>query len=103
MAKIFNLENRFECNGTTFVWHPSKAVQNLRKHHVCFEDAATVFDDPFFILIDASRFGESREAVIGFDLTGRLLYVVHIEVEETCIQIISARRADHAEEARYAQ
>jgi hypothetical protein len=41
--------------------------------------------------------------VIGFDNTGRLLYVVHIEFEARYIRIISARRAEPDEEARYAQ
>jgi uncharacterized DUF497 family protein len=39
---------------------------------------------------------------IGFDSSGRLLYVVHIEFEADCIRIISARRAGPEEEKRYA-
>jgi uncharacterized DUF497 family protein len=31
--------------------------------------------------------------VIGFDMQGRLLFVVHIQIEESAIRIISARRA----------
>lgn len=46
-----------------------------------FEQAAWVFFDPFFRLVDASRNDESRDAVIGRDEQGRLLYVVHVEVE----------------------
>ncbi len=103
MAKILNLESRYEFSGSIFVWHPAKAVQNLRKHRVRFEDAVTVFDDPMFILIDATRHDEVRDAVIGFDQTGRLLFVVHIELEGSSIRIISARRAEPAEEALYAQ
>jgi hypothetical protein len=29
-----------------FEWDPAKATENLRKHRVTFEEAATVFDDP---------------------------------------------------------
>jgi len=29
-----------------FSWDTRKAIQNLRKHDVSFEDAATVFADP---------------------------------------------------------
>jgi uncharacterized DUF497 family protein len=54
------------------------------------------------VLVDASRRDEAREAVIGFDSTGRLLYVVHLEVEATYIRIISARRAEPNEERIYA-
>lgn len=103
MAIILELENRSDINGSTFVWSRNKAVTNQRKHGVSFEDAATVFADPFFILIDASRHDEAREAVIGFDQTGCLLFVVHIEVDQAFIRIISARRAEPNEEALYAQ
>ena len=61
-----------------------------------------MFADPLFVLVDASRNDETREAVIGFDATGRLLYVVHIEIEGTHIRIISARRAEPQEEFEYA-
>ena len=54
------------------------------------------------MLVDASRNDEARDAVIGFDLTGRLLFVVHIEFEDTAIRIISARRAEPEEEQKYA-
>jgi hypothetical protein len=76
--------------------------RNLAKHGISFEEAATVFADPLFILVDASRNEEARDAVIGFDSSGRLLYVVHIEFEADCIRIISARRAGPEEEKRYA-
>lgn len=58
-----------------------------------FEQAATVFFDPLFRLVDAGRNDEARDAVIGFDTQGRLLFVVHIQIEESAIRIISARRA----------
>jgi len=103
MAKILELENRSDINGSTFVWSRNKAVANQVKHGVSFDDAATVFADPFFVLTDASRHNEAREAVIGFDQTGCLLFVVHIEVEHAFIRIISARRAEPKDEALYAQ
>lgn len=58
-----------------------------------FEQAATVFFDPLFRLVDAGRNDEARDAVIGFDTQGRLLFVVHIQIEESAIRIISARKA----------
>ena len=79
-----------------------KAHKNVNKHGVRFEEAATVFGDPNFVLVDASRNDEARDAVIGFDVTGRLLFVVHIEFDDTVIRIISARRADAEEEQKYA-
>jgi uncharacterized DUF497 family protein len=84
----------FHLNGTDFVWNARKAAANPGKHDgVTFEEAATVFFDPLLRLVDASRSDESRDAVIGFDASGRLLFVVHIQIEETAIRIISARRA----------
>ena len=96
------MEVQFECNGDSFVWNADKAQQNWRKHGVRFEEAATVFADPLFVLVDATRNDEARDAAIGFGSSGRLLYVVHIEIEGTCIRIISARRADPHEESEYA-
>lgn len=95
------MDIHFLLNGESFVWNALKAQANLRKHGVRFEEAATVFGDPAFVLTQASRNEESREAAIGFDTTGRLLFVVHIEIEESCIRIISARRAQPHEEHLY--
>jgi hypothetical protein len=96
------MDIQFELNGDQFVWDTEKADSNWHKHGVRFEEAATVFDDPMFVLVDASRNDESRNAAIGFDAIGRLLYVVHIEFEESFIRIISARRAEPDEENNYA-
>jgi uncharacterized DUF497 family protein len=92
----------FELNGDQFVWNDEKANRNWHKHGVRFNEAVTVFEDPMFVLVDASRNDELRNAAIGFDANGRLLYVVHIEFEESYIRIISARRAEPEEELNYA-
>ena len=52
-----------------------------------------MFFDPFFRLVDASRNDEAREAAIGYDAVGRLLFVVHAEFEDEYIRRISARKA----------
>src|SRR5712664_3129103 len=97
------MERHFEYRGTRFVWQEAKAELNVNKHGVAFEEAVTVFDDPLFVLQDASRNEEGRDAAIGFSSAGRLLTVVHIEVEGDYIRIISARRASASEEAFYDQ
>ena len=71
------------------------------KHSVTFDQALSVFFDPFHELIDASVPGESREAAIGLDLQFQMLIVVHIEVEDFATRIISARRATAAERRAY--
>ena len=65
------MDRVFEHGGTSFCWDESKAAENQRKHGVSFEEAVTVFDDPLFVLQDASRNQERRDAVIGFSSTGR--------------------------------
>ena len=96
-------DDEYRLDGNLFVWNRDKAERNWRKHGVRFQEAATVFGDPYLVLTDASREGEARDAAIGFDLNARLLYVVHIEIEATCIRIISARRAQPHEEALYVE
>jgi len=91
-----------ELNGTRFVWNDRKAAANPGKHDgVTFELAATVFFDPFFRWVDASRKDESRAAVIGYDELNRLLFVVHVELDNDAIRIISARKATHEERKHY--
>ena len=97
------MDRVFEHGGTSFRWDESKAAENQRRHGVSFEEAVTVFDDPLFVVQDASRNQEERDAVIGFSTAGRLLTVVHIEVEGEFIRIVSAWRASAAEEAFYDQ
>lgn len=97
------MDERHLIGGTDFVWNRDKAIGNVLKHGVRFEDAATVFLDPLFVMADASRDEEARDAVTGFDLHGRLLFVVHIEFEGDCIRIVSARSASPREEALDAQ
>ena len=80
----------------------ARRKKNVGKHAIRFEEAATVFGDPNFVLVEAARNDEARDAVIGFDLAGRLLFAVHIEFEDTFIRIISARRAEPEEEQKYA-
>ena len=55
----------------------------------------------FFKLVDAGRQHEASDAVIGYDDLGRLLFVVHIEVEGEFIRIISARKATVTERNDY--
>ena len=36
----------------TFEWDETKSKRNLKKHGVDFEEAKTIFNDPFAITID---------------------------------------------------
>ena len=53
-------------------------------------------------VVDASRNNEARDALIGFDDQGKLLFVVHILFEnDEPIRLISARRATSDERKDY--
>ncbi|MCY7321965.1 MAG: BrnT family toxin [Phormidesmis sp. CAN_BIN36] len=92
----------FVLNGITFVWDDQKARSNPSKHDgITFQQAAEVFFDPFLGVVNACRNEEDRDAVIGLDARWNLLYVVHIEREESIVRIISARRATRQEQAEY--
>ena len=85
-----------------FEWDPSKAADNLKKHGVGFEEAATVFGDPLEVTIpdpDHSE-GEPRFLSLGRSADNRLLVLAHTEREDT-IRIIHARVASPKERRTY--
>lgn len=89
--------NRFE-----FEWDPDKAVRNLQKHGVSFEEASTVFDDDLFIsFLDEEHWStEERYITVGVSNQNRLLMVAHTE-RGVRMRIISARSATRSEERYY--
>jgi uncharacterized DUF497 family protein len=96
------MEIEYELNGILFRWNAEKEQVNIRKHDgITFRRAAQVFFDPFVIGEDASRNDEVREGAIGVDFDFRVLYVVHMEIEDNYIRIISARKAESSERKRY--
>ena len=96
------MDIHYEKNGVTFIWNYRKASANPNKHDgITFEQAAEAFFDPFFRLVDAGREHKARDAVMGYDESGRLLFVVHIEVDNEFIRIISARKATVTERHHY--
>ena len=87
-----------------FEWDADKAVLNLRKHGVRFEDAARVFLDPNRIEAFDGRetYGEDRWKTVG--LVEPALLVVVYAVRDSggeIIRLISARKADARERAQY--
>ena len=92
----------FVLNSITFIWDDGKARINPINHDgITFQQAAEAFFDPSLVRVDASRYEEARDAVIGLDRRWNLLYVVHIEREDNVIRIISARKATRQERAEY--
>jgi hypothetical protein len=95
------MDIEYESRGIRFRWNDSKAQLNIKKHQVAFEEAAQVFFDPFVCYRDASRNNERREGALGCDFNYRVLYVVHLEIEDEFIRIISARKAEPQERDDY--
>ena len=84
-----------------FVWDSDKALSNLKKHGVSFEEAAYVFFDPWVWYVDAGVEDETRDAAVGKDGSQRSLFVVFVLREDDCLRIVSAREAGGGEGRRY--
>lgn len=96
------MDEKLEFQGKTFIWNRDKALSTERKRGIRFHQAVEVFFDPFVRLVDASRNDEMRDAAIGYSLQQRpLLFVVHIQLEDDAIRIISVREATSAEREIY--
>ena len=87
-----------------FEWDEKKADGNLRKHGVSFNEALTVFDDPYARILDDPdhSISEERFIIMGLSLKARLLIVCHCQRGNgEAIRIISARKATKTERESY--
>ena len=87
-----------------FDWDTDKAIKNLEKHGVSFEEAKTVFYDERAVLFDDPDHSqdEDRFLLLGFSQNLRLLIVSHcIREAGDVIRIISARKATTTEARKY--
>ena len=85
-----------------FEWDAAKAADNVAKHGVSFEEAATVFRDTLSVtgLDPDHSIDEERLVIFGVSPSGRLLVVAHTERGDT-IRIISARPTTPTERKIY--
>lgn len=96
------MDHHFTWNGASYVWNEEKALRNIAEHDgVTFEEASEVLFDPFLRVVGASRHGEDRDDAICYSLQSRLLFVVHMVVEDEVIRIISAWKATASEREIY--
>ena len=88
--------------GISFEWDPNTAAQNLRKHGVTFEEAATVFRDELGITVPDPDHSteEERFITVGLSSQDRLLMIAHAE-RGNAIRIISARELTPRERRQY--
>jgi uncharacterized DUF497 family protein len=87
-----------------FEWDLSKATANLKKHHVSFEEAKSVFYDEFAVQFfdEEHSSSEERFLMLGLSSGARLLLVCHCERDHgDVIRLISARKATKRESAFY--
>jgi uncharacterized DUF497 family protein len=91
-----------------FSWDAAKALGNIGKHGVSFEEAATVFSDPEGLDWEDLEHSpiESRSVRLGFSIAGRILFVVYtirrLKNGKETIRIISACQATRKERQAYA-
>jgi len=85
-----------------FEWDSRKAIENIRKHQVQFEEAATVLGDDLSVTVpdpDHSH-SEFRFITVGMSNENRLLIVSYVERGEK-FRIISARGLTRKERSVY--
>jgi hypothetical protein len=90
-----------------FDWDAVKAVANVAKHGVTFDQAATVFSDALALTVFDAAYSQSEERwfTLGFDQAGVSLAVAHTHAvtdsSHVRIRIISARKATPRERRFY--
>jgi len=86
-----------------FEWDEEKRAKNIKKHGIDFISVVPVFDDPNAIETCDQKNSqyEDRYQIIGMAKPG-VLFVAYTERDKgNTIRIISARRAEKSEIARY--
>jgi len=85
-----------------FEWDKNKAESNFLKHGITFEEAVTIFADPYLLFTKDSKHSEQeeREWAIGESESVSMLVIVFTMRGEN-IRIISARKATKRERKSY--
>jgi uncharacterized protein len=85
-----------------FEWDPKKAAENIRKHDVAFQEAATVFGDPLAVTFEDPdhSLNENRQITFGLSLQKRFIMVFHTERGGRA-RIVSARLMNSNERKIY--
>ena len=86
-----------------FEWDEAKAISNLEKHGISFDEAIEVFLDPDYkeVEVRATSYGEVRYAIVG--KIDDDFFVVVYTMRQDRIRIISARKAHRNERRKYHQ
>jgi uncharacterized DUF497 family protein len=86
-----------------YQWDPRKAQENLKRHKVSFDEATSVFADPFALTFDDPEHSldEQRYITIGTSSKQRIVFLSHADRDEDHVRIISARPATTTEAHAY--
>ena len=85
-----------------FKWDPRKAAKNLRKHHVSFKEAATVFSDPLSATVSDPDHSKEEDRYIIVGLSNRFRHLIVSFAEQgDYFRIISARELTRGERQVY--
>jgi uncharacterized protein len=87
-----------------FAWDRKKALSNVAKHGISFEEARTTFLDENARLIDDPDHSDEEERflLLGYSFRARCLLVTHCyRRDASVVRLISARRATPREERVY--
>lgn len=86
-----------------FNWDAEKAVRNIEKYDVTFDEASTIFTDRHAIYLDDAEHSqkEKREMVIGRAPARKRLLTCFFTRVNGVVYIISARRSTHTEQQGY--
>ena len=82
-------------------WDPGKARSNLKKHGVDFADAVVALEDSNALTIEDKDHTEQRFKTLGMGPYFNVLLVIHAEITDNCIRIISARKAEKKQAKQY--
>lgn len=82
-------------------WDDRKEAENIRKHGVDFDEAATVVLNPLSLFGLNKHAGGKRFEYLGHSDRDRVLYVVTVEAREGRAHILSARKAEPYEREKY--
>ncbi len=87
-----------------FEWEPEKDRDHLARHGISFDEASTVFGDPFAVTIDDPDHSteERRFVTTGYSTRQRIIIVVHTDRDDS-VRLISAREVTPAERRVYEQ
>jgi len=86
-----------------YEWDLNKADENLKRHKVSFDEATSVFTDPFALTFDDPDHSqeERRYVTTGTSSKQRIVFLAHVDRGEDQVRIISARPATATEAHAY--